>query len=90
MQLLQAVEPSCADPMLVIYYIAPSSALFVTPMALWDILDEDLRGAHLTVASIAQVAALILGAGLFSFMLIFSEVRCLPRLGSRVATAVLA
>lgn len=75
MQLLQAVEPNCADPMFVIYYIAPSSAIAMTPMALLDILDGNLRGEHLTAASITEVAVLILGAGLFSFMLIFAEVR---------------
>lgn len=75
MQLLQAVEPSCADPMLVIYYISPSSALAMTPMALLDILDEDLRGADLTAMAIAEVAVVIICTGLFSFMLIFSEVR---------------
>lgn len=46
----------------------------MTPMALLDILDEDLRGAHLTAASIAEVAAVILGTGVFSFGLIFAEV----------------
>lgn len=60
--------------MLVIYYIAPASALAMTPMALLDILGEDLKGAALTPWSIAQVAALILGTGVFSFGLIFAEV----------------
>lgn len=46
----------------------------MTPMALIDILDEDLQGANLNAASITEVAVLILGAGLFSFLLIFSEV----------------
>lgn len=74
-QLLQLVEPACVDPLLVIFYISPSSAISMTPMALLDILDEDLAGAHLTPASIGQVAGLILATGLFSFMLIFAEVR---------------
>lgn len=74
LQLLQAVEPNCNDPLLVIYYIAPSSALAMTPMALLDILDEDLQGAAFTLGSIAQVAAVIVGTGLFSFALIFAEV----------------
>lgn len=74
MQFLQAVDENCKDPMVVIYYISPSSALAMTPMALWDILREDLKGAHLTSAAIAEVAVVIVGAGLFSFMLIFAEV----------------
>ena len=74
-QLLQQVEPACIDPLLVIFYISPSSAISMTPMALLDILDEDLRGAHLTPASIGQVVGLILVTGMFSFMLIFAEVR---------------
>ncbi|CAM9284177.1 unnamed protein product [Ectocarpus sp. 12 AP-2014] len=77
LQLLQAIEPSCHDPLLVIYYIAPSSAIAMTPMALLDILDENLKGAAVTPGSIAQVAAVILGTGLFSFALIFAEVKLL-------------
>ncbi|CAM9139902.1 unnamed protein product [Laminaria digitata] len=76
-QLLQQVEPACIDPLLVIFYISPASAISMTPMALLDILDEDLRGAHLTPASIGQVAGLILATGMFSFMLIFAEVKLL-------------
>ena len=75
MQLLQQVEPGCIDPLLVIFYISPWSAISMTPMALLDILDEDLTGAHLTPASIGQVAGLILATGMFSFMLIFAEVK---------------
>lgn len=74
LQLLQSVEPSCNDPLLVIYYIAPSSALAMTPMALLDILDEDLKGSMLTPWSIAQVIMLIFGTACFSFGLIFAEV----------------
>ncbi|CAN0416333.1 unnamed protein product [Pylaiella littoralis] len=77
LQLLQAVEPSCHDPLLVIYYIAPSSALAMTPMALLDILDENLKSSALTAGSIAQVAGLIVTTGLFSFALIFAEVKLL-------------
>lgn len=61
--------------MLVIYYIALSSALVMTPVSLVDILDEDLKGAALTPWSIAEVAVAILGTGVFSFGLIFAEVR---------------
>lgn len=75
LQLLQAVEPSCNDPLLVIYYIAPASAIAMTPMALLDILDEDLSRSELTPWSIAQVVVLILVTGVFSFGLIFAEVR---------------
>lgn len=74
LQLLQAVEPSCKDPFLVIYYISPSSALAMTPMALLDILDADLKDAALTAGSIAQVVGLIATTGVFSFALIFAEV----------------
>ncbi|CAM9094506.1 unnamed protein product [Ectocarpus fasciculatus] len=77
LQLLQAVESSCHDPLLVIYYIAPSSAIAMTPMALLDILDEDLKSAAVTPWSIAQVVAVVLGIGLFSFALIFVEVKLL-------------
>lgn len=86
LQLLQAVEPSCNDPMLVIYYIAPASAIAMTPMALLDILDEDLSKSELTSSSIAQVVMLILGTGVFSFGLIFAEVRskCTFQVGWRV------
>lgn len=61
--------------MLVVYYIAPASAIAMTPMALLDILDEDLSKSELTPSSIAQVVLLILGTGVFSFGLIFAEVR---------------
>lgn len=89
MQLLQSVEPSCFDPMLVIYYIAPSSAIAMTPMAFVDILDEDLRGVHLTAASIVEVVAVILGAGLFSFMLIYAEVRMAVSNGCGVSSIMI-
>lgn len=54
----------------------------MTPMALLDILDENLKGAAVTPESIAQVAAVILGTGLFSFALIFAEVSRLHLLPS--------
>lgn len=75
LQLLQAVEPSCNDPALVIYYIAPASAIAMTPMSLLDIMDEDLSKSELTPNSIAQVVVLIVMTGIFSFGLIFAEVR---------------
>lgn len=73
LQLLQAVEPSCNDPLLVIFYIAPSSALAMTPMAFLDFLKKHPEVAF-TAGSIAEVAAVIVGTGLFSFALIFAEV----------------
>lgn len=47
----------------------------MTPMALLDIMDENLTKSELTPWSIAQVVLLILGTGVFSFGLIFAEVR---------------
>ncbi|CAM9303284.1 unnamed protein product [Hapterophycus canaliculatus] len=75
LQLLQAVEPSCKDPMLVIYYISPSSAIAMIPMALLDVVH--LKEVPITPWSILQVAALVVGTGLFSFALIFAEVKLL-------------
>lgn len=54
----------------------------MTPMALLDILDEDLKSAAVTPWSIAQVVAVVLGIGLFSFALIFVEVSRLHLLPS--------
>lgn len=58
----------------------------MTPMAFLDILDEDLHNSELTPWSIAQVALLILGTGVFSFGLIFAEVssRCTLLVGGCV------
>ncbi|CAM9894111.1 unnamed protein product [Scytosiphon promiscuus] len=75
LQLLQAVEPSCKNPMLVIYYISPASAIAMVPMGLLDIIH--LKEVPITLWSIAQVAVLVAGTGLFSFALIFAEVKLL-------------
>lgn len=72
LQLLQAVEPSCKDPMLVIYYISPASAIAMIPMGLLDIIH--LKEVPVTSWSIVQVAMLVTGTGLFSLALIFAEV----------------
>lgn len=61
--------------MAVIYHIAPSSAIAMTPMALLDLLRGLPEGLQLTTAAMLEVAGLILGTGLFSFMLIYAEVR---------------
>ena len=47
----------------------------MTPVSLVDILDEHLKSSLLDAKSIALVAVLILGVGIFSFALIFTEVR---------------
>lgn len=78
MQLLQAVEPSCVDPLVVIYHTAPISALTMVPMSLIDILGNDIRGIEFTYASIVEVVLLVAGTGIFSFGLIFAEVSRLP------------
>lgn len=75
MQFLQASEASCADPLVTIFYIAPSSALAMTPMALFDVLRGNLDGVELTTTALVQVATVIIGAGFFSFALIYAEVR---------------
>lgn len=75
-QVLQSLESHCSNPMMVIYYIAPPSAIVMTPAALLEvILKHNESGPAVTTVAIAEVAILILGAGLFSFMLIFAEVR---------------
>lgn len=75
MQFLQAVESSCTDPLLVIYYIAPTSALVMTPMALFDLLKEDVKSTDFTTTSTIEVVLLIVVTGMSSFALIFAEVR---------------
>lgn len=66
--------------MLVIYYISPASAIAMVPMALLDIVH--LKEVPITPWSIAQVAVLVVGTGLFSFALIFAEVSRLHSLGT--------
>lgn len=62
--------------MVVIYHIAPPSAIALTPVALLEVIFKgDVTSSQVTTATVAEVAVLIVGAGLFSFMLIFAEVR---------------
>lgn len=75
MQLLQSVESSCSDPLLVIYYIAPFSAVFMTPISLVDFFDKDLKSVELDANTLTKVLILIVVAGVCSFALIFAEVR---------------
>lgn len=74
MQLLQSVESSCTNPLLVIYYIAPFSAIFMTPISLVDIFDKDLKSVQLDANILTKVVILIVLAGVCSFALVFAEV----------------
>lgn len=74
-QLLQSVESSCSDPFLVIYYIAPFSALFITPISLLDIFGKDLESVELDANTLTKILILIALAGVCSFALVFAEVR---------------
>lgn len=74
-QVLQAVEPSCSNPMVVIYHIAPPSAVVMVPMAVLEVIRKgDIASSRITTTAVVEVAVVIAGAGLFSFMLIFAEV----------------
>lgn len=77
-QVLQAVEPSCSNPMVVIYHIAPPSAVVMVPMAVLEVIRKgDIASSRITTTAVVEVAVVIAGAGLFSFMLIFAEVKLL-------------
>ncbi|CAM9259965.1 unnamed protein product [Choristocarpus tenellus] len=77
-QLLQGIEPSCNDALLVLYYISPSSAILASPLSLFDIFEEGVKGLYLDDAgALVEVLGIVAALGLISFFLIFAEVKLL-------------
>ncbi|CAM9482436.1 unnamed protein product [Discosporangium mesarthrocarpum] len=77
-QLLQTVDTSCKDAVLVLYHISPVSALLVTPLAIYEVFTAGMLGLFVDEPLVLlEALGFVAAVGIVSYMLIASEVKLL-------------